>query len=111
MFVLTIVFKQHSANVQLNFSTFKSARDILDRIDKTSLGQREPLELADDYGQIASFDKGNILVCAITDNEQAHKAAEEKAISQARAQALTNRRAQADPVISNQLITKPLMGQ
>lgn len=103
MHFVSVVFKHHNMSLQLVFDSFKEAKVIYDRINLNPMESN--IEVSDKYGQQASFSKEDVMVYVITDNELMHKAAEEKAISQARAQSMLNRRASADSVINNQLVT------
>lgn len=104
MFLLTISFKQHGAGLQFVYKTQEKAKESYEFIRGVN---GRVMEVFDDYGQSAMFGSSDILAMLLVDNELGHKAAEEKAISLARAQAVTNMRAKMDGQINNQLITAP----
>lgn len=106
MFFLTVNFKQHSDKLNFSYNSLAEAEKSYDFIRK---GFGQMIEINDEYGQFGTFHTNDVLNFFVSDNDKLQKAIEERSIAQARTQALTNRRASADPVINNQLITKPLM--
>lgn len=104
MFLLTISFKQHGAGLQFVYKTEEKAKETYQFVKGA---MPNIIEVYDDFGQYAMFSTADTLAMLMADNELGHKAAEEKAISLARAQAITNMRAKMDGQINNQLITAP----
>lgn len=105
MHTLTVCFEGVQTNLSLQWKEFQGVKSAFDRVRNSA--PTETLEIADDYGHIACFQKSRILTFLLSDVAAEFQSIGDKSIQQAREQKKTNMRAESDPILNMTLHHTP----